>query len=89
MRLDEKVKIRQVAGENIIMRPAGNVADLTTVMTLNESALEIYNLLKGSEFELNDVVKALTDNYDVDEPTARRDAATWVEQMKKGGLIVD
>lgn len=89
MRIDKIQKIRQVAGENIIISQSSGVSDMTRVAALNESALEIYNQLKDCEFTIEDVVKVLLNTYDVDESTARTDAAKWVEQMRKEGLIVD
>ena len=89
MRIDRIKKVRQVASENIIISQVDGVTDMTRVAALNESALELYNQLKGREFTIDDVTKVLLDTYDVDEPTAHADAATWVEQMRKEGLIVD
>lgn len=89
MRINKIRKVRQVAGENIIISQVDGVTDMTRVAALNESALELYNQLKGREFTIDDVTKVLLDTYDVDDSTARADAATWVEQMRKEGLIVD
>ena len=89
MKIDTIKKVRQVAGENIVIMQAEDMADMTRVMSLNASALELYNQLKGREFDEQDVVDALTGTYDVDEATARADAREWLEQMRKEGLIVD
>lgn len=89
MKIDKIKKIRQVAGENIIIMQAEGVADMTRVASLNESALEIYNLLKDREFTLDDVAQVLLDTYEVDEATARADAKSWVGQMLEYGLIID
>ena len=89
MKIDSRKKIRHVSGENIIMMPAAGITDMTQVVALNESALELYNLLKEREFTLDDVVRALLDTYEVDEATARADAEKWVNQMRKQQLIID
>ena len=89
MKIDSRKKIRHVSGENIIMMPAAGTTDMTQVVALNESALELYNLLKEREFTLDDVVRALLDTYEVDETTARADAEKWVNQMRKQQLIID
>ena len=44
--------------------------------------------MKGREFELEDVVRVLVDEYEVDESDARMDAQAWVDDMKKNNLIV-
>ena len=88
MRINEKMKIRNVAGENIVIIPSDDAADMTKVVALNESSLLLYNQLKGREFSLDDAVQLLLDNYDVDEATARKDAEAWLADMRKHRLIV-
>ena len=89
MKIDIRKKIRSVAGENIVMMPAAGTTDMTQVVALNDSALELYNILKEHEFTLDDVVRALLDTYEVDEATACADAEKWVAQMRKQRLIID
>lgn len=88
MRINEKMKVRNVAGENIVIMPSDDAADMTKVVALNESSLLMYNQLKGREFSLDDAVQLLLDNYDVDEATARKDAEAWLADMRKHRLIV-
>lgn len=87
MRINEKMKVRQVVGENVVIMPGDRGTDMTRVVALNESALLLYNELKGRNFELEDVVRVLVDEYEVDEVDARTDAQVWVDEMKKNNLI--
>ena len=89
MKIDSKKKVRNVAGENIVIMQADNAVDMTKVVALNESALLVYNKLVGKEFGVDDVVRVLTDEYDIDEATARRDAEAWVASMRNEHLIID
>lgn len=89
MRIDTNKKVRQVSGENIVIMQAAGTTDMTQVVALNESALELYNMLKGGDFTLDDVVKTMLDTYEVDAATARADAETWIGQMREQGLIID
>lgn len=89
MKIDSSKKVRHVSGENIILMQAEGMADMTQVVGFNESALELYNQLKGREFTDNDVVRAITSTYEVDEATARADAAAWVKSMREQKLILD
>ena len=88
MRINEKMKIRNVAGENIVIMPSDDAADMTKVVALNESSLLRYNQLKARDFPRDDAVQLLLDNYDVDEATARKDAEAWLADMRKHRLIV-
>ena len=87
MRINNKMKLRNVAGENIILMQNADGTDMTRVVALNESALLLYNRLMGREFELDDVVHALVDEYEVSEADARKDAESWVAEMKKNALV--
>lgn len=88
MRINDKIKVRTVAGENIVIMQSSNGSDMTRVVALNESALLLYNRLMGSEFEVNDAARILTEEYEVNEADARKDAEAWVDEMKKNGLII-
>ncbi|MCR5444692.1 MAG: PqqD family protein [Bacteroidales bacterium] len=89
MKIDNRKKIRSVAGENVLIQQVDGAADMTRVVGLNESAMKLYNALKDSEFTIDDVVRQLTDTYDVDATTARRDAEAWLKQMREQGLLTD
>lgn len=88
MRINEKMKIRDVAGEHIVITQSEGTSDMTKVMALNESALLLFERMKGRDFELDDIVKVLTDEYEVDETEARKDAEAWLAEMKKHGLVI-
>lgn len=89
MRIDTRRKVRNVSGENIIIRQLEGTVDMTQVVALNESAMLLYNELKSKDFTTDDIVQVLLDNYDIDEATARRDAEEWVVSMREQGLIID
>lgn len=87
MKISENVKVRQVAGENVVIMPGEKGTDMTNVVALNESAMFLYEALKGSVFEINDVVRMLMDEYDVDFAMAQDDAREWIAQMQKNCLL--
>lgn len=87
MRINDKMKVRTVAGENIVIMQDASGSDMTRVVALNESALLLYNALAGREFEVDDIVRLLTEEYEVNETDARKDAEAWVTEMKKNALV--
>ncbi len=89
MKINSQMKVRKVAGENIVIQQANGTTDMTQVTSLNETALYLYDALKEKNFAIDDIVQVLTEAYDVDEDTARRDATEWVAQMKQQALIID
>lgn len=88
MKIDTSRKIRHTAGEHIIIQQAHGESDLTSVVVLNSTALELYEAMKARDFTVDDVARHLCDRYEVDPDTARRDAAEWVEQMLAQKIIV-
>ena len=65
MRIKSEYKLRNVAGETIIVRQGTAQIDLTKVISLNSSARVIYEALAGKEFSLEDIVEVLTDKYEI------------------------
>ena len=88
MRINTKKRLREVAGEHIVIGQAEGTTDMTKVVGLNESAVLLYNRLDGRDFGLDDVVQVLCDEYDVDPATARHDAESWVAAMRDEGLLL-
>ena len=87
MKINDKMKVRTVAGENVVIMQGVDGTDMTRVVALNESAMLLYNTLKGREFEVDDVVRLLTEEYEVNEADARKDAEAWVAEMQKNSLV--
>ena len=88
MKINPSIKIRDVAGEHIVVMPGAMQTDLTRVIALNGSALLLYNALSGRDFELEDAVHVLTDEYDVSPDVARRDAQALIDDMRKNNLLL-
>ena len=85
MKLKSGLMLRQVAGENIVLSTGAEV-ELAGVITLNETACTLWRCLeKGAE--LSDLTAALLAEYDVDEETARRNVAAFVEKLKSHDFL--
>ncbi len=88
MRINPNIKIRDMVSEHIVVMPGAVQTDMTRVIALNDSALLLYNALSGRDFELEDAVRVLTDEYDVTPDVARRDAEALLADMRKNNLLV-
>lgn len=87
MRIKSDYKLRDIAGETIMVNQGKAGADMTKVISLNSSARLLYEELSGKEFEMSDVVKVLVDSYEIDQEKAQVGAQTWVESMRECGVI--
>lgn len=87
MKINQAYKVREMAGEHVVIMQGRYGVDMTRVISLNETSLYLWESLQGREFEVEDVVRLLTDRYEVDPQTARRDAEAWVEKLKTCQLV--
>lgn len=87
MKIKSNFKIREIAGESIIVNQGQVGADLTRIISLNSSAKYLYEALEGREFELEDVANALVEYYGIEKEMALTDGAKWIESLKGCGVI--
>lgn len=83
MKLDDSFEMRVIGGQNIIVPAKIKNVDFTHILTLNESAVVIWNRMTQGEFEEKDLVDALMAEYDVTEEKATSDVKEFVENLKK------
>ena len=88
MKLIEGLVVMETAGETIAV-PTGAAAEkLHGVIRLNETGKLVFEaLMKG--LDEAEVTKSLTEQYEVDEKTARADVAAIIERLHEAGIIVD
>ncbi len=87
MRINPEYKVREIAGENVVILQGEYGADMTRIITLNESALLLWNSLLGREFTAKDAADVLIKSYDVEAATALRDAQLWIDKLSECKLL--
>ncbi len=87
MKIDSKVKVRDIAGEKVVIVQGRYGTDMTRLVQLNDSAVWLLEQLAGRDFEAGDIRDLLCSHYEVDPETAEHDAAAWIEELRKGGLL--
>lgn len=87
MRINPEYKVREIAGENVVILQGEYGADMTRIITLNASALLLWNSLLGREFAVEDAADVLIKSYDVEEATALRDAQLWIDKLSECKLL--
>lgn len=87
MRIKSKYKVRQVAGENLIVEQGRLNADMTKVISLNESAVLLWKGLEGKEFTCEDAADVLVAAYGIEKERAVVDAGKWIEKMNECGIL--
>lgn len=86
MKIKKGFTVRNIAGSDIVV-PVGNAEKIFNGMiTLNESGAFFWNaLLKDTT--VDEVVKKVTSEYDVDEERAKSDVEKFIEQLRENNLI--
>lgn len=87
MKIKEGFELRSICGENIIIAHGKQNINFTKVISLNESAADVWNALVGKEFTLDDMVKVITDTYEIDEATAKADCDGLLAQWTEVGFV--
>lgn len=89
MRFKEGYKVREIAGEHVVIMQGRLGADVTRVVALNETSVYLWERLAGKNFDAAVVRDILLERYDIDEKMADMDAARWVSKLRDCGLIED
>lgn len=87
MRIKPGFQLHEVCGENIIMAMGEETIDFSQIIALNESSLLIWNKMNEGVDNIDDLVKCITDEYDVDDETARRDITELLHQLIQNGVV--
>ncbi len=87
MRINPNYKIREIAGETIVVNQGIANVDTTRIISLNASARLLYQTLVGRDFTTEDAAKILTETYGICNERALKDAEVWVESLKQCGVI--
>ena len=87
MKINSNFKIREVAGETIVVNQGKADVDMTRIISLNTSARLLYETLAGKEFTLEDAASVLSETYGITTEVALKDAQVWVDALQKCGII--
>lgn len=81
--------MQDVCGHHVIVATGLENIDFSKIVSLNESAAVVWNAVQGKDFTVADVVKALTDEYEVSAAQAEADAKETLARWREIGLVED
>lgn len=88
MKAKKGFNLRQVCGEYIIVAEGDENIDFSNIISMNESSAFLWKEIKDMEsFNIDYLVNKLTEEYEIDEDTARRDITTLVAEWGQSGII--
>jgi len=80
------VVTRKTGNEYILVPVANNIADMTSVYTLNETGAFIWDQIDGKR-DVEEIIIALTGEYEIDFETAGEDVFAFIENMSNYLII--
>ena len=83
---ESEIVTRNIAGETIIVPVKGRVGDMDSIYTLNEVGTLIWRLMDDG-IPVNQMVDAVTEEYEVDAVEAERDVFDFLGSLEEAGLI--
>lgn len=87
MKLKTKYKVREMAGEHVVIMQGRIGSDMTRIISLNESSLYLWEAISGKDFDMDTVTRLLVERYEVDSDTAAADARKWIDKLTECGLL--
>lgn len=89
MRVKKGFTLRTICGENILLAEGKENIDFSDIISMNPTAVYLWENVQDKDFTAEDLASLLTDQYEVDEATALADANELAGQWKKAGIIED
>ncbi len=88
MKIKDGFAKREIAGSNIVV-PVGKTAmDFNGMITLNDSGSFFWDCFT-KDITIDEAVKSVTAEYDIDEATAKNDIEKFVDMLKQNNLLED
>jgi hypothetical protein len=80
------VVTKKTGNEYVLVPITNNIADMNSVYTLNETGAFIWEQIDG-EKSVEEIIIALTTEYDIDNKNAQTDVYSFIENMSKYLII--
>ncbi len=87
MKIKSDYKLREIAGETIIVNQGNASVNMTKIISLNASARMLYETLAEKEFSVEDAAQVLISTYGISNELAQKDADKWINDLKNCGVI--
>ncbi len=88
MKVKEGFILRNVADATVVV-PTGKASlDFNGMITLNDTGAFLWRQLEN-DVSMDDILKAMLSEYDVDEATARGGIERFIEKLRAEGLLLE
>ena len=88
MQLKDNYTLQKVGEEYVLLAQDSLQVDFSKVITLNETAADIWQYITNQNFDIQTIITYLTNNYNVDIETAQADAQEMIDSLLSIGAII-
>lgn len=86
MKIKQGFVLKSIADSHIVVPLGSQVVDFSSIIKLTDTGAFLWSLL-DSDTTLDELVSALTDEYDVDVATAIHDVDAFITKLKDADLL--
>lgn len=86
MRIPDCYKLRELAGECIVVKQGTSYVDMTRIISLNITA-KLFERMSGHDFTLDETADLLADTFGIGREQALNDATAWADALIQCGVI--
>lgn len=87
MKRKENYILQNLGGEYILIPVGTEVINLNGIIVLNNTGRFIWEKLT-EENTIDELIKSVTENFDVNTETAEKDVKIFIKEIKEKGLII-
>ncbi len=89
MKIKDNFLLKEVAGKTIVVPVGKATLDFNAIITLNETGAFLFSKLQEKDMSEEDLVKAITAEYDVTEDIALADIKKFLNNIIEAGVAED
>ncbi len=79
--------LHRVCEQNIIVAEGKENIDFNNLITMNSTAAFLWEKMGDEDFTVDDMVRALSSEYDIDKENALNDCEELSQQWLKAGIV--
>ena len=86
MKIKEGFILRKVGGSNVIVPTGNETNEFNGMITTNDTGAFIFEKLQ-SGMNSDEIVKTITEEFEIDSETATKDVEKFIEKMKDTNIF--
>ena len=86
MKVEKEFVLREIAGDYILIPTGETVLKFNGLITMNRVGASIWKMLQ-EEVTVEELVKKILEEYDVEEEVAREDIQEFLDRLKSNHIL--